>query len=66
VRAAIVPGNGLRGMRERLAQHGGALDYGATPEGGFRLSLWLPASAGAVSANAAHADPPALRPADAA
>jgi signal transduction histidine kinase len=67
VRTAIVPGNGLRGMRERLAQQGGALDYGATPDGGFRLSLWLPASGAAVPATAAHADPPApLRPADAA
>lgn len=67
VRDAIVPGNGLRGMHERLAQQGGALEYGATPGGGFRLSLWLPASAGGLSASAVHTDQPApLRPADAA
>jgi len=38
----ILPGNGLRGMRERLAQHGGDLDVSAPRGGGFRLRLWLP------------------------
>jgi signal transduction histidine kinase len=67
VRDAVVPGNGLRGMRERLAQQGGELEYGATPQGGFRLSLWLPASVAGLSANVVPAVPAAsLRPADAA
>ena len=39
---AIIPGNGLRGMRERLSQHGGALQVDSTPGTGFRLRLSLP------------------------
>ena len=39
---AIIPGNGLRGMRERLAQHGGALQLESAPGTGFRLRLSLP------------------------
>lgn len=46
---APVAGNGLRGMRERLAQYGGDLRIDALPkphpEAGFRLRLTLPASA---------------------
>ena len=38
---AIVPGNGLRGMRERLAQFGGTLDVESRPDGGFSLRLAL-------------------------
>ena len=38
----ILPGNGLRGMRERLAQHGGDLDVSTRHGEGFRLRLWLP------------------------
>jgi signal transduction histidine kinase len=64
--AEIVPGNGLRGMRERLAQQGGGIAYGATPEGGFGLSLWLPASAGDLAATGPAGPPAAARPADAA
>jgi len=45
----LVAGNGLRGMRERLAQYGGDLRIEAQPrphpEAGFRLRLTLPASA---------------------
>ena len=45
----LVAGNGLRGMRERLAQHGGELRIETQPrphpEAGFRLRLTLPASA---------------------
>ena len=38
----ILPGNGLRGMRERLAQHGGDLELSARHGAGFGLRLWLP------------------------
>ncbi len=40
--SAVIPGNGLRGMRERLAQHGGGLAVDAHPGAGFHLRLWLP------------------------
>jgi signal transduction histidine kinase len=46
---AVVAGNGLRGMRERLLQYGGDLRIETQPrphpEAGFRLRLTLPASA---------------------
>ena len=46
---ALVAGNGLRGMRERLLQYGGELRIDTQPrphpEAGFRLRLTLPASA---------------------
>jgi signal transduction histidine kinase len=38
-------GNGLTGMRERLAQVGGRLDIVATREQGFALDAYLPAEA---------------------
>lgn len=45
----LVAGNGLRGMRERLAAYGGELRIETKPrphpEAGFRLQLRLPASA---------------------
>jgi signal transduction histidine kinase len=41
----LVAGNGLRGMRERLAQHGGALQIDTRPDAGFSLTLTLPVSA---------------------
>ena len=41
---ALVPGNGLRGMRERIAQCGGSLDIQTRPGSGFRLQLSLPLS----------------------
>lgn len=45
-------GNGLRGMRERLAQHGGTLDIDTRAAQGFRLRLRLPDSAApAVATN---------------
>jgi signal transduction histidine kinase len=37
-------GNGLVGMRERVALHGGHLQIGARPEGGFRVHASLRAS----------------------
>ena len=44
----VVPGHGLRGMRERLSQHGGDLQIEARPGAGFRLRLSLPATVGVV------------------
>ena len=41
----VTAGNGLRGMRERLVQHGGELKIETQPHSGFRLQLTLPASA---------------------
>jgi len=38
----ILPGNGLRGMRERLAQYGGVLDMSARRGEGFHLRASLP------------------------
>jgi signal transduction histidine kinase len=35
-------GNGLRGMRERLAEFGGRLEIDSGPERGFSLDAWLP------------------------
>ncbi|WP_295685890.1 histidine kinase, partial [uncultured Nevskia sp.] len=45
-RAQSLPeeGNGLHGMRERLAALGGALSIAVRPEGGLRLSVQLPVS----------------------
>jgi signal transduction histidine kinase len=36
-------GNGLVGMRERVAVYGGTLDVGHSPAGGFRVAAHLPA-----------------------
>ena len=41
----LVAGHGLRGMRERLQQHGGDLRIETRPQAGFSLELTLPASA---------------------
>ncbi|HZX76572.1 sensor histidine kinase [Lysobacter sp.] len=46
----LVAGNGLRGMRERLQQHGGTLKIETRPGEGFCLHLTLPASAAAAAA----------------
>ena len=35
-------GNGIAGMRERAALHGGTLDSGPAPEGGWRVAARLP------------------------
>jgi len=37
-----LPGNGLRGMRERLEALGGRLELGVINGGGLRLRAWLP------------------------
>lgn len=44
----FVAGNGLRGMRERLAQYGGVLSIDTRPDAGFHLQLSLPVSASAA------------------
>lgn len=43
-RGAEIPvaGNGLRGMRERLAAYGGSVEIETRPGQGFSLSLYLP------------------------
>jgi signal transduction histidine kinase len=41
-------GQGLVGMRERLALYGGELDAGRQPEGGFRVRAMLPLDAAAT------------------
>ncbi len=46
----LVAGNGLRGMRERLQQHGGDLKIETRPGAGFSLQLTLPVSAAAAAA----------------
>lgn len=38
----VIAGNGLRGMRERLRQHGGNMTIESRLGGGFRLCLQLP------------------------
>lgn len=44
-RGRLEPGNGLRGMRERLQALGGGLELGRTDTGGVHLQAWLPVSA---------------------
>lgn len=42
VQAPIFPGNGLRGMQERVLSLGGTLNFGPVPGGGFRIEVSLP------------------------
>ncbi|GAB2666519.1 sensor histidine kinase [Arenimonas aestuarii] len=44
-RGELEPGNGLRGMRERLQALGGGLELGRTRTGGVHLQAWLPVAA---------------------
>jgi signal transduction histidine kinase len=57
-RGAELPsaGNGLRGMRERLAAYGGRVDIRTAPGHGFELDIVLPLDDGIV------VPPPAARP----
>ena len=50
----LVPGHGLRGMRERLAAHGGTLEILSGAGEGFRLQVCLPVAEAAVSATVAR------------
>ena len=43
-----VAGHGILGMRERAAAFGGTLDAGPLPEGGFRVTAFLPTPGPAV------------------
>ncbi|MBJ6981589.1 sensor histidine kinase [Luteimonas sp. MC1572] len=45
---AIVPGNGVGGMRERIESLGGRMDIGPAPGGGTVVEAWLPLSAHAA------------------
>jgi two-component system, NarL family, sensor histidine kinase DesK len=40
-----VPGNGLRGLSERVAASGGSVESGPRPDGGFRLTVRTPLTA---------------------
>ena len=44
-RAAVEPGHGLTGMRERIEAAGGRLDIETAPGQGFRLCAMLPQGA---------------------
>lgn len=46
--AQVVIGNGLRGMRERLAEYAGELRIDTRPQAGFRLQVALPVSTAAA------------------
>lgn len=46
--AQVVIGNGLRGMRERLAEYAGELKIDTRPQAGFRLQVALPVSTAAA------------------
>jgi signal transduction histidine kinase len=61
-RGAVVDnvGNGLRGMRERLAAYGGRVDIQAAPGRGFALDIQLPLDDGVVVADAQPMPDPAL------
>ncbi len=50
-------GNGLLGMRERLAAHGGALQVETAPGHGFTVRLRLPMGGGAIADNPLPAAP---------
>ena len=43
----IGPASGLAGLRDRLAELGGAVDWGAGPDGGFRVHASVPAESDA-------------------
>ena len=57
-------GNGLRGMRERLATYGGEVEIQTRPGAGFALHLTLPMDDAAAGAVGRPASPPQARPHD--
>jgi len=42
----VAPGNGLKGMRERIERLRGRLEVASTPGGGFEVTAWFPRSKG--------------------
>jgi signal transduction histidine kinase len=57
----VEPGNGLSGMRERLAEFGGSLSLDSGPSQGFALTVRLPLGEHAALAHApTRLEPPAL------
>ena len=61
VDAPDAPGNGLRGLEERVAGQGGELQAGPKAGGGYRLRVALPARGGRSEGNAATLDGPVER-----
>lgn len=49
-------GNGLVGMKERVALHGGRLDFGPSPNGGFVVEAELPFDRGPVQPTVGHSE----------
>jgi signal transduction histidine kinase len=47
--AALVAGNGLRGMRERVAQQGGTVEIQTAPGQGFAMTVMLPETAPGIT-----------------
>jgi two-component system, NarL family, sensor histidine kinase DesK len=41
---SVKSGTGLRGICERVEEHGGSFATGNRPDGGFGLQIWLPQS----------------------
>ena len=58
----VVAGNGLTGMRERLAQYGGALRIETRPGHGFCLHIELPVSEAAPAFAPLPVSPPEPTP----
>ena len=46
----VTPGNGLRGLGERLRQHGGKLEIASRRGEGFKLTMTLPVAPNAATA----------------
>lgn len=53
----VIAGNGLRGMRERLRQHGGNMTIESRAGGGFRLCLQVPVETTEPLALELHPEP---------
>ena len=43
--AAVSPGHGLSGMRERFAEHGGTVEFSSVPDAGFEVRAFMPGPA---------------------
>ena len=51
----IHAGNGLNGMRERLAEFGGRLKFSTAADSGFSINAWLPLESGPAAAGESSA-----------